>query len=206
MMSVSRCLGRLRWAGEKHSQGRNSKLWQHGLADLEQQWQQLQQVVAWMWESQGLSSEKALKYLRSKHELCAGNRERQLRYWESHHMALHDKPCYMAAHTRRFQRPVRPKRTHSELMLCRLRALLRTWRRQIHQEEKRAQKCAQKEKRRRRLERLEKQRQAQKEARDKRREVRSRACVPGQTGRFVDLTMDDILRCHAGKSSCPALL
>ncbi|CAE6957334.1 dnaJ, partial [Symbiodinium sp. CCMP2456] len=189
-------LCRLRWVEKKKpSLGRNSKLWEHGLAHLEQQWQQLQQVVAWMWESQGLSSENALKILRSRHELSAGNRERQLRYWESHHMALHDKPCYLAAHMRRFHRPrpVRPKQTHSELMLCRLRALLRTWRRQIQQEEKRAQKCAQKEKRRRALERLEKQRRARKEARDKRREVRSRAFVPRQKGRFVDLTMDDIL-------------
>ena len=127
-------------------------------------------------------------------------------------MAIHDKPCHMPARVRRMYNPrfqaearsALPRRTRSELMLRRLRTLLRTWRSQIQpiqQEEKRAQKRAQKEKRRRRLERLEKQRQARKEARDKRRETRSRACVPRQKARFADLTMDDILGgCRAGKS------
>lgn len=100
-------------------------------------------------------------------------------------MAIHDKPCHMPArvwrmYNPRFQAEARsalPRRTRSELMLHHLRTLLRKWRSQIQQEEKRAQKRTQKEKRRRRLERLEKQRQARKEAREKRRETDRKSVV-----------------------------
>ena len=190
--------------------GRGSMIWHYSPQDLESLWKRLQDSVAEMWEGR---SAPALQRMRSCFDSNAEIRNRQLKYWEREHMAMHDKNKHrprrlravpqlrwerrhMAMHDKKAPKKRRQDRKPVVDVLVSVRKLLLRWRNQIHRQEKLAEMERQKllrqrqrdRRERKRLEALKRKRakEEQKAERLRREALRKKMMSP-------NLTMDDIL-------------
>eukprot|EP00435_Cladocopium_sp_Y103_P034480 s664_g8.t3 len=69
----------------------SSLFWWYSPEHMQDAWKRLQMAVSDAWTTAGVDSTQALRRIRAWHDASKSTRDRHLRFWERHHMALQDK-------------------------------------------------------------------------------------------------------------------
>ena len=68
-----------------------SLFWWYSPEEMQDAWKRFQMAVSDAWTTAGADSRQALRRIRAWHDASKSTRDRHLRFWERHHMALQDK-------------------------------------------------------------------------------------------------------------------